>query len=58
MKQTRFAEAHRHGVCEQMVYRWRPRRDSMQVRLLAPAACIFLSHQLGRPRRAIVDYTA
>jgi hypothetical protein len=28
------------------------------VRLLALAACISLNHQLGRPSRAIVDYTA
>lgn len=27
-------------------------------RLLALAVCIFLNHQLGRPSRAIVDYTA
>ena len=27
-------------------------------RLLALAACIWLNHQLGRPSRAIVDYTA
>jgi len=28
------------------------------IRLLALAACISLNHQLGRPSRAIVDYTA
>ena len=28
------------------------------VRLLALAACISLNHQLGRPSRAIADYTA
>jgi hypothetical protein len=28
------------------------------VRLLALAACIYLNHELGRPSRAIVDYTA
>jgi len=28
------------------------------VRLLALAACITLNHQLGRPSRAIADYTA
>jgi len=28
------------------------------VRLLALAACIYLNYQLGRPSRAIVDYTA
>jgi hypothetical protein len=28
------------------------------VRLLALTACISLNHQLGRPSRAIVDYTA
>jgi hypothetical protein len=27
-------------------------------RLLALSACIYLNHQLGRPSRAIVDYTA
>jgi hypothetical protein len=30
----------------------------MATRLLAPAACITLNHQLGRPPRAIADYTA
>ena len=28
------------------------------IRLLALAACISLNHQLGRPSRAIADYTA
>jgi hypothetical protein len=28
------------------------------VRLLALAACIYLNHELGRPSRALVDYTA
>ena len=28
------------------------------VRLLALAACIYLNHELGRPSRAIVDYTS
>ena len=28
------------------------------VRLLALAACIFDNHKLGRPGRAIVDYTS
>ena len=28
------------------------------LRLLALAACISLNHQLGRPSRAIADYTA
>ncbi|MET1010274.1 MAG: transposase [Gaiellaceae bacterium] len=37
-----------------------PRNFSARIaiRLLALAACISLNHQLGRPSRAIADYTA
>ena len=33
-------------------------RARIATRLLALTACIRLNHQLGRPSRAIVDYTA
>ena len=41
----------RHGARHNLLAR-------IATRLLALAACISLNHQLGRPSRAIADYTA